>query len=75
METDTCDVSIGVIIMYQGKHIAYLSNGLSLHHQAMSLYEKELLALVMDVSRWGQYLIGRHFIVRTYQRALKFQLK
>ncbi|WMV20044.1 hypothetical protein MTR67_013429 [Solanum verrucosum] len=35
----SCDVGIGAAIMQQGKPIAYLSKGLSLHHKVMSVYE------------------------------------
>lgn len=53
----------------------YLNKGLSLQNQALSVYDKELLALVVVITKWRQYLLGRHFIVRTYQRALKFLLE
>lgn len=75
VETDACDVGIGVMLMQQVQHIAYLSKGLLIKHQSLSVYDKELLALVMVVTRWGQYLVGRHFIVRTYQKALKYLLE
>ncbi|XP_075084765.1 putative mitochondrial protein AtMg00860 [Nicotiana tabacum] len=73
-KTDAYDVGIGVVIMQEGHSIAYLSMGLSPQHQAMSVYDKELLALVMAVTTWGQYMIGKHFIVKTDQKALKFRL-
>lgn len=75
VETDACDVGIGVMLMQQVQPIAYLSKGLSIKHQSLSVYDKELLALVMVVTRWGQYLVERHFIFRTYQKALKYLLE
>lgn len=75
VETDACDVGIGVMLMQQVQHIAYLSKGLLIKHQSLSVYDKELLALVMVVTRWGQYLVERHFIFRTYQKALKYLLE
>ncbi|WMV19182.1 hypothetical protein MTR67_012567 [Solanum verrucosum] len=59
VETDACDVGIRDVIMQLGQPITYLSKGLSLHHQAMSVYDKELFALVMVVSRWGQISLGK----------------
>lgn len=53
VETDACDVGIGVVIMQKGQPIEYLSKGLSQQHQTMSVYDKEFLALVMAVTRWG----------------------
>lgn len=51
--------------------IAYVSKGLSLKNQAMSIYDKKLLSLVLAIARWSQYLSGRKFLVRTDQRAFK----
>ncbi|XP_070008752.1 uncharacterized protein [Nicotiana sylvestris] len=65
VETDTCDYGVGAVLMQDGHPIAYLSKGLSGRHQALSVYDKELLALVMAVTKWAQYLMGRHFVVRT----------
>lgn len=74
VETDTCDYSSGVVLMQDGHHITYLRKGLSGRHHAFSVYKKELLALVMVVTMWAQYLLGRHFVVRTDQKVLKFLL-
>ncbi|XP_070032723.1 uncharacterized protein [Nicotiana tomentosiformis] len=74
VEIDAYDIGIGVVIMQSGQPIAYLSKGMSPQHQAISVYDKELLALVMAVTKWGQYLIERHFVVKTDQKALKFLL-
>lgn len=61
--------------MQKGQPIAFLSKGLSAQHQTLSVYDKELLALIMAVTKWSQYLTGRTFIVKTYQKALKFLLE
>lgn len=61
--------------MQKGHPIAFLSKGLSTQHQSLSVYDKELLALVMAVNKWSQYLTMRPFIVKTDQRALKFLLE
>lgn len=42
--------------MQQGNIIAFLSKGLSAKHQSLSVYDKELLALVIAVNKWSQYL-------------------
>ncbi|XP_019266920.1 PREDICTED: uncharacterized protein LOC109244312 [Nicotiana attenuata] len=74
VETDACDYGVGAVLMQDGHPIAYLSKGLSGRHQVLSVYDKELLALVIAVTKWAQYLMGRHFVVRTDQKALKFLL-
>ncbi|XP_019253895.1 PREDICTED: uncharacterized protein LOC109232588 [Nicotiana attenuata] len=75
VETDACSLGIGAVLMQNGQPIAYLSKGLSPQHQSLSVYDKELLALVMAVSKWTQYLTGKSFTVKTDQKALKFLLE
>lgn len=55
--------------------MAYINKGLSVRHHGLSVYDKELLALVMAITKWSQYSIGRYFIVRTDQKALKYLLE
>jgi hypothetical protein len=41
----------------QNKHpIAYISKALGLKQQAMSIYERELLAIVYAIQKWSTYL-------------------
>jgi len=42
--------------------------------QKLSVYEKELLAIVFAVQKWNQYLMGRPFIIKTNQKSLKHLL-
>jgi len=39
------------------------------------VYDKELLALVMAVSKWNQHLTAGQFVVKTDQKSLKFLLE
>ncbi|XP_056698019.1 uncharacterized protein [Spinacia oleracea] len=41
----------------------------------LSVYEKELLAIVFVVQKWEKYLIAGHFIIRTDQKSLKWPLQ
>lgn len=43
--------------------------------RTLSVYDKELLALVIAVNKWSQYLTGMPFIVKTDKKALKFLLE
>lgn len=41
----------------------------------MSIYERELLAIVYAVQKWGAYLSHEHFIIKTDQKSIKFMLE
>ncbi|KAK6162053.1 hypothetical protein DH2020_001894 [Rehmannia glutinosa] len=44
-------------------------------NQALSIYEREFLAILMAIQRWKHYLQGHKFIIRTDQQALKYLLE
>ncbi|XP_059295620.1 uncharacterized protein LOC132048955 [Lycium ferocissimum] len=68
---DASGKGIGLVLMQQGHPIAYIGKSLAPRHQAMSVYDRELLALVFAVIKWSHYLLGRPFTVKTDQKALK----
>ncbi|GKV15302.1 hypothetical protein SLEP1_g26098 [Rubroshorea leprosula] len=75
VETDACGWGIGVVLMQKGHPIAYISKSLSLKNQALSIYEKELLALIYVVNQWTHYLFERPFVVKTDHESLKYLLE
>jgi hypothetical protein len=44
--------------------IAFMSKALGQAHIALSIYEKEFLALLMAVDRWRPYLQRGEFIIK-----------
>nr|XP_009762104.1 PREDICTED: uncharacterized protein LOC104214174 [Nicotiana sylvestris] len=58
-----------------GHPIAFISKALSPRHAALSVYDRELLALVHAVTKWSQYLLGQRFIIRAYHKALKYLME
>jgi hypothetical protein len=55
VETDAFMVGIGVVLIQDGHPIAYISKSLGPKQQAMSIYEKEMLAILHAVNKWKQY--------------------
>ena len=60
--------------MQEHHPIAFISRALGPKWEALSVYEKELLAMVFAVQKWEQYLLGSHFIIKTDQKSLKWLL-
>ena len=58
--------------MQDNRPIAFLSKALSPKHRALSIYEKEFLALIMAVERWRPYLQRGEFLIRTDHQSLTF---
>ncbi|XP_026398854.1 uncharacterized protein LOC113294691 [Papaver somniferum] len=54
------------------KPIAFLSKPLCLKALDLPTYEKEFLAIVMDVQKWKHYLCSQQFIIHTDHPSLKY---
>ena len=61
VESDACSTGIGAVLSQLGRPVAFFSKALSMKHQALSVYEKEMLAILLAVKKWNSYLMGRHF--------------
>ncbi|KAH0730002.1 hypothetical protein KY289_001190 [Solanum tuberosum] len=75
VETNSSGKGIGVVLMQESRPIAYVSRSLDPRHQVMFVYDRELVALIFVVTKWSHYLIGKPFIVKTDQKALKHLLE
>lgn len=75
VETYACGSGIGAVLMQEGHLLVYISRQLKGKQLHLSIYEKELLAVVFAVQKWRHYLLTNHFVIRTDQRSLKYLLE
>ena len=74
VKSDASSGGIGTVLSQNGRPIAYFNRALSPKHQSYSVYEREMLAILLAVKKWNSYLLGRHFQIRTGHESLKFFL-
>lgn len=75
IETDASSKGMGAVLLQDQQPIAFLSRAFSPQNVDRSIYEKELMALVMAVTKWRHYVVGHHFIIRTDQQELQWLLE
>ena len=75
VETDASSFEIGAPLQQGRRPVAFISKKLGPKWQKLSVYEKELLAIIFGVQKWEQYLLGRPFIIKTDQKSLKHLLE
>lgn len=75
VEADASSNGIGAVLSKKRQPIAFFSKALSANQQILSVYEKEMLVILIAVKKWSSYLLGRHFVIMTDHSSLQFLLQ
>lgn len=70
IETDASDQGVGVVLMQSGHPLAYLSKAMGPKSRGLSTYEKEYMAIIIDVQQWRAYLQHGEFVIVTDHKRL-----
>lgn len=75
VETGACYSGLGAVLMQDKYPLAYISKAFGPENLGLSVYDKEMLAIILAVEKWRPYLIHNQLIIRIDQHSLKYLLE
>ena len=70
--TDASGSGLGVVLMQDGRVVAYASRQLKKHEQNYLVHDLELAVVVMALKMWRHHLYGARFEIFTDHKSLKY---
>ena len=68
--TDASLDGLGVVLMQEGRVIAYESRKLKIHEVNYPTHDLELAAIMHALTKWRHFLLGQRFELHTDHRSL-----